>query len=223
MTTRMRSHFLVLASAVALGALTAAPALATEAPGSEKLQRQLELFEKMTNQMLLDSPNFLVSGRSAARALYIEEFGVVVSWNASLVEKGEDGFKIWNWDNFKVERDGDRVIIVRPEGSGDKEDDEAMVETYKKWIDKQGERRAQLYEAGKVEMVDLLMDYAEVLSRLDDSQWVMLAAFLGNNEFFEDNDLSRCTVKARMSDLRAYGAGDIDHAAMEKRLVIQEY
>jgi hypothetical protein len=80
-----------------------------------------------------------------------------------------------------------------------------------------------LYEAGKEEMIELIVDYAEVMSRLKDDQWVMLAAFLQNHEFFENNDLSRLTVKARMGDLRAYGAGDIDHDTMLGRLVIQEY
>ena len=122
---------------------------------------------------------------------------------------------------LRIERDGNKTIIIGPDD--DEEIDDEMAETHQKWVDKQDERQAKLYEAGKVEMVELLMDYAEIMSRLQDDQWVMLAAFLQGHEFFENNDLSHLTVKARMGDLRAYGAGDIDHDTMEGRLVVEEY
>jgi len=198
-----------------------------EAPANRKLMRQVDLMERVTSQMLVDSPNFLVSSGLPAQGLYIEEFGVVISFNAALVEKDQE-WK-WPWSGYKVTRDGDRVIIYTDEedpedlDDEDAEDREEIYEDYKNWKSKRAERDAKLYKRGKQEILEILVDYGDGMRRLADDQWIMMAAFLRNSDFFEKRDISHLVMKARMSDLRAYGDGTIEEDEMISRVVIQEY
>ena len=52
-----------------------------------KLERQIDVMEGAIDDMLVDSPNFLVHGGDNARGLYIDEFGVIFTFDASLVSE----------------------------------------------------------------------------------------------------------------------------------------
>lgn len=221
------------AAVLALAAvmIAAAGAAAADPPGSPKLQRQIDVFEQILNQVLVDSPNFLVPGRNAARGLYLEEFGILFTFNASLVDKkswGED----WGWGNFKVQRDGDKIVIITGDDE-DKQDAEKMkehaeqlkqqAENWKQWMEQRREQDRELYEAGKVELIHMLMDYGSTMTQLEDDQWVAVAAFLGDRDFFEHEGISHLVLKAKMSDLRAHAADRLDDKGLESRIVVEEY
>jgi hypothetical protein len=211
----------VLAGAMAAGAAAESGAQTqTEPPGSKRLQRQIEVMERITSQMLVDSPNFLVSGSHAARGLYIDGFGVLISFNASLVEKNRDWD--WLWDKFNIRRDGGRIIID-PDDVEDEEDARDMIRNYREWKEKSVGRQGELYSRGKQEIMDLVYDYGESLTRVPDDEWLTFAVFLRDDEFFDSEEISRLVIKAKMRDIRAVAGGDLTQEQLEARMEVQEY
>src|SRR5512143_2710810 len=100
-----------LVGAARLPVLAVGNAFAVDPPPG-KMARQIDVMERILDQVLIDSSNFLVHGRPDARGLYVKEFGVIISFDASLVDKDND--KSWNFDfgkGFKiVTQDGKKVI-----------------------------------------------------------------------------------------------------------------
>ncbi|MBU1948581.1 MAG: hypothetical protein KJ927_07720, partial [Candidatus Eisenbacteria bacterium] len=74
-----------------LGAFS--PAMA----GSKKIDRQIRVFEKAMDVMLVDSPNWLVQNSEPTYGNYIENHGVVFSFRASLVSRWYGNKSFWRW------------------------------------------------------------------------------------------------------------------------------
>jgi len=209
---------------------------------SRSLKRKIDLLENVVDQVLIDSPNFLVSGRGTTHGLFLEEYGVLFTFEASLVSRDLDrGFLAGNWDYFKNLRfeqdDEGRIIIYR---EGDDEDDDSLIEiltedeledmdeedleelSMHQMRARDGKRQERRYESGKEELVEALIDYGDMLSDLDDGQSVAIVAFLVDSSFFDKEELSQLMIRAKMRDLRAYADGDIDEDEMIERVEIQE-
>src|SRR5262245_36749229 len=100
-----------LLAALALATMFASRAAAEDTPQERKIKKQIAVFERIVDQVLVDSPNFLVHGvGDNARGIYLPEVGVVVSFEASLLHKDWDlgNFTI---PNFKFETKGDEIIF----------------------------------------------------------------------------------------------------------------
>ena len=225
----------VVLVAVGLG-LLAREAFGVEPPPG-KMEKQIEVMERIMDQVLIDSPNFLVSGRGNARGLWVPEFGIIMTFDASLLEKDKD----WNFDfdfskGFKVETDskGRKVIILDEDGNVLKGDElgSATKEVVRKALerDKKKERLAadgsvqdRLYKRGKAEIVDALLDYGDTISALPAGKWLAIVAFLKDARYFDERGLSRLVLKAKIDDLRAYGAEKLTEQEMVKRIVEEEY
>jgi hypothetical protein len=240
----------VAAALVALvGTVLMAPtALMPEARGqspdqvrAKRILREITVMEKVIDQMLLDSKNLLVySHENNTRGLYLDEFGILFSFQASLVDRDDDR----PWPNvmkgFKFEESEDGTIIViptppkapnppEPPSGGvnrpkTREAPQASSgESARSWLDRKAGRRAKLYEAGKEEIIDTLVEYGDSMNSLRDTQWLGIAAFLRNSDFFIDNRISRLVVKARMSDIRAYHQGKLNRDQIVAKVVQEEY
>ena len=100
--------------------------LAQDRSSSRKALKQISVMEQILDQVLIESPNFLVPGRGNARGIFLEEFGVLLTFEASLVQRDWDD---WNWKNeFKIEKDenGERIIVIPDPGEdGDAEDEDS--------------------------------------------------------------------------------------------------
>lgn len=221
---------------------------ASEKP-SEKLQKQISFFENTVSQMLVDSTNFLVANRNAAGGVYVPGYGVVVTFNASLSDRDIE----WNmdnfWNNFHIQHEDGKVIVQIDDWS-DKEREEVKrelkeaVEDVKKareeaekmraeaeeqreqMMEEMEEHRQEKYEEGKEELVEILMDYGETLLRLNDNEHVMMAVFLNNRGWMEEErfgDNNHLVISASMGDIRAYAEGRIDEDDMRDRIDILEY
>jgi hypothetical protein len=194
---------------------------------TRKLKKQITVLERVLDEVLVDSPNFLVGSRRNTHGLYLDEFGVLFSFEASLISRDEDfpfGITFGDWGKgFTIDREGDKVTISwdRDE-DGDGEDDVVVIDK-EEMREKHEESQRELYEAGKAELTEALMDYGETLTTLRDDQWVAVAAFLRDSDFFAHNKISTLVFKAKLSDLRAYAQGDISEDAMAKRVVQEEY
>jgi hypothetical protein len=209
---------------------------------SKKLTRELAIMEKIIDQMLLDSQNFLVYSQPETRGLYLEEFGILFSFQASLVNRNNTEFDL---HGMKIEDDGDKITIRKPdknkknrdenddEESEDEENDESSAQNesddetnerlLKTWQKSQENREAKLYRQGKAEILDLLLDYGDTISSLGDDQWLAIAAYLKGSNYFMTNKISRLVLKARAGDVRAFAAGKLSRQAMLAKVVEEEY
>ncbi len=222
----------IVMAALLLG-LFAAQAAAGDRPVSRKMERQIDVMERIIDQVLIDSPNFLVHGRENARGLFLKEFGVLLTFEASLVHKGEDYSKIFRRfkDGFRIEKDEDgHSIIVIPDLDVDDEDDEEYDEEYdeeedekRSWRDREDAVQERLYKRGKAEFVDVLLDYGDTLTAVESGKWVAIVAFLRDSRYFSEHKISKLVLRAKIDDLRDYGSGKLSEEDMIKRIVEQEY
>jgi hypothetical protein len=220
----------------------------------DKMKKQIRVMEGMLDSILLDSPNLLVAGSHVTHGVYLDEFGVVLAFEASLTGGGFDfGRSLEFLKNIRVESDKDKTVIWH-EGSeaGDaKEEYEAKKEALEdakeeleqakeqaEHAKQDQERRVyviggdhdekdaaqsaeETYAKGKQELIDALVDYGETLTSLRDDQWVAIAAFLKDNQYFSDQKISRLVIKARIRDLKA--SDQMSRDALLGRMVIEEY
>ena len=208
-----------LVAALVVGAMSGvfAPAQAQDDGPGRKIARQVGVLEKVLDQVLIDSPNFLVPGRNNARGIFLEEFGALLTFEASLVSKGGMNFE-FDWPGgYRIEENekGDKVIVI-PKRSRDEDEDE------RERSPRRGEE-ARLYERGKAELREALLDYGDTLSGLDDDHWLAIAAYLKDSEFFVNERISRLVIRVRMRDIRAYSAGKIDEKTVISRFQETEY
>ena len=219
----------------------AARSLAADTVETRKMKRQVAVMEQVIDQVLLDSPNFLVSGGENARGIYLPEFGALFTFEASLITKDWDLSALGSGRfDLEVDDQGDRVIIwkdKKAKGAGDQEEEQAESkddEAHEKDDQRMAKERAQrlakklnnqeaLYDRGKKEVLEVLMEYGETLTGLGDDQWIAIVGFLKDSKYFSESKISRLVMKARMRDLRAYSAGQLTEQAMIAKVVQEEY
>jgi hypothetical protein len=213
-------------------ALAASSAWAVDKPESRKMARQMDVMEQILNEVLIDSPNFLVFGRDYTHALYLKDFGVIFTFEASLVGKDEDDefdFHKWGLDGFRIEtKDGERVIVIGPDDPPDPPDppetgQDEEEEDVRSWEERRRSRHERLYRRGKTELVDVLLDYGDTLTTLKAGQRVAIVAKLVDSDYFEDRKISHVVLKAKVDDLRAFAAEKISEKEMVTRIVEEEY
>ncbi|MDM7915801.1 MAG: hypothetical protein ACE15D_08180 [Candidatus Eisenbacteria bacterium] len=234
--------FLALAGCL-LAALGPNTALSADTPS--KLERQIEIFQRAIDEMLVDSPNFLVRGHEVTQGFEDEDAGVFFTFDASLTGMGfESGglFRFLPWDGAH------RVIVIQ--GDEGKEKGDYIVGGHgirirdgkvylkgagsKEWkIADEGEwdsmdegtyRQKQLekFEAGKQELVDVLIDYGDLLRALPSGRSVKIIAFLKDIDLPEGRDVSKLSLRANIDDLRAYAEGRLTEADVRRRVDVRE-
>lgn len=218
-----RGGIAMILAVLCISALAAGPAQASESRTNERVMRQIGVMEKIVDKVLIDSPNFLVHGGDNTRGLYVGEFGVILTFDASLVSGWFDLKQYFSGisERFEMETnaDGDQVIVIKKskEKKGEKKEGKKEAE------EKPGKDPGEIYAAGKAELIQLLYDYGETLSALRDDQWVILAAFLKGSDYFKEREISRLIMKVKASDLRACAGGGLSESAFKSRIVIEEH
>lgn len=97
--------------ALTLALIGSTPASAGDRP--TKLERQIEVMERAIDEMLVDSPNFLVSGKNVTEGFEDEGSGVLFLFSASLTDWwwDEDGrHRSWSFWPFEKQK---RITIRR--------------------------------------------------------------------------------------------------------------
>jgi hypothetical protein len=245
-STRRRTRAPRLAAAlvglVLAGGLAPLPALAAPTP-TDKQVRQLKVMEGIMDQLLLDSPNFLVFGRDNVRGLYLEELGVLFTFEASLTSK-ESLPSIFSDGNFKIRRKDGQIVIEPGEESGDddesggssgggsaggggqsggKKGKEGRASGHGDEEAGGNESPARKYEKGKSELIQALLDYGDTMTSLADGQSVAIAALLRDNDYFADNRISRLILRVKVRDLREFSAGRLSEVEVRNRIRVEEY
>jgi hypothetical protein len=192
---------------------------------TRKMERQIAAFERMVDEALVDSPNLLVPSRNEARGMYMDGYGLIVSFECSLVgsDMSFDHDRSW-WSGWWGD-DDDRVIVIDNDWDDeiDEEDlDEDDRKALKKWREKSLSRQEKRYTRGKAELVDALIDHAEILSSLKSDDWVELQGSLRGAPYFRKNDLHRLVLRAKMADLRAFSDGKLTEDAMIQKIQTKE-
>lgn len=219
---RSMGHWTRVGAVALLLGLPSGRAFAVDPPPG-KMARQIDVMERILDQVLIDSPNFLVSGRGNARGLYVKEFGVILSCDASLLEKDN---KKWDWgsEDFKIHKDEKgNTVIVLPDEEAEDEKDEESAEEPKRSRRGQGSPQERLYKRGKAELVDALLDYGDTMDALERGKWVAIVAFLHDARYFDERGMSRLILQAKIDDLRLYATDKLSEEDMVKRIVEQEY
>lgn len=205
----------LVALGLGLGSLPG-PAAAQD---STRLKRQIGVMERIIDEVLVESPNYLVGGRKVTNGLYLEGFGLLFTFEAGLTQNVKEK-EYWDvLKNFKIEHQDGKTIIYHKD-DGDDEEDEKNAENWRALIEEDQQKK---YEDGKKELAEVLVDYGETLGGLSGNEHVAIAAFIRTGEFFLDGENKTLVVQARMSDLRDFSAGKISRDAMEERIEIQEY
>lgn len=235
----------VMASLLAIGNAGA------DDPIPRPLERKINMMDRVIDDLLHESPNWLISGSSPCNSLYLEGYGVLFAFEASLVNRGSnylsglfDGRRgdFLDLSGIRVEEEDGRIIVYRPEDDDegyvigmdpddeeydeedeDEDEEEELEEAIDKLRDRRKRRDEQRYQHGKDELVEVLVDYGETLTELPNSEVVAIAAFLDDDSFFRRKKISRLVLKARVPDLREYGEGKITFDEMSKRVVTEEY
>jgi hypothetical protein len=238
--------FLISLPALVL-ALSILPPVPTALAGeSSRLERQLEIVEEAINDMLIDSPNFLVSGSEVTQSIDDEEGGVLFIFRATLTSPGwHPGGGILSNLGW---RPGEKSIIVLKDRQheGEKElslnDADISIKDGEITIrDKDGKKfdlddmklqkmnpakaeKTQLekYQKAKEEMVQVLIDYGEILKALPAGQSVRIVARLHDLDLPKDQMVRKLSVRAKIDDLRAYGDGKLSEQEMRSRVEIRE-
>jgi len=182
-----------------------------------KLDRQIELMERVLDDVLVESPNWLVQGHHETRGRYRSGEGARFRFDASLVGSGRwHGSKWW-----KGWLDHDDVIVIDRDDWEDMDRDERK-ELRQDWSDRQVKRDERLYQRGKAELVDAILDYGDLLTAVPDGESLVIDVDLERAELFDEKDMRSLTLTAKMADVRAFAAGRIDEKTMVSRIAVSE-
>ena len=213
----MRTAFRSLLGLAVVSAL-AFPSDAWAGPTSRKMDRQIDLFERVVDEMLVDSPNWLVRGRNNARGSYVDGHGLMVTFDATLVN-WDHGYHDSGWKWWKK---GRRVYVIDEDDWEDEDEDrEARDErrsSHDKWFEHEMKKQERLYGRGKTEIIDVILDFGEFMSTLKDTDYLEIEAFLGSAGYFIEKDLNTLTMKVKMSDVRAFSDGKMDEKALISKI-----
>jgi hypothetical protein len=200
---------------------SAVEVLAQSPANSKKMKREIEVMENILDQVVIDSRNVLVPSRHSVHGVYLPEFGVLFTTEASLLTRDweHNNWGGFNWRN--VEHKGDRIIIHKDDW--DDEDDDRNDNDGRTWRQRLAAREEKLYAGAKEELIDALIDFGDTVSSLRDDEWIGLTVHLGDSELFRDRKISTYTIKARMGDIRAHSRGTLNRTSMMNNLVQSEY
>lgn len=199
--------------------LFAGSALAND---DRKLDRQIDIFERVLDDMLVESPNWLVQGRHDARGRYRAGTGARFSFDASLVSRGWRGGGNW-WKGF-WHHDDDDVIVIDLDDFADMDDDDwdEMRRSRRKYSDRAMKKQERLYKRGKTEMIEVMADFGDLLTKVPDNETLELVAYLDDASYFYDKDIRELSMKVRMSDVRAYSDGDLSEKEFVAKITVTE-
>ena len=191
---------------------SAGTAAAQSGPSPAKLQKQIAVIEKFINEDMVESKVLLVPGHEVTRGIYLQEFGVLFTLQASVITPENEHWK--------------KIL----EGDEDDDDEQDYDKAKKKYEERERVRKEMMqarqknYEIGKNEIRGALLDYGGTLASLRDNQWVGIAAFIDDHDYFgENNDSETVFFRAKMSDLRAHDQGQLNEQQILARVLVQEY
>ena len=199
--------------------LVAGGARASDPPGSDRINHQVRSIEKALDHLMLDSPNFLVQRGRNAHGAYLPDYGLVLTFNAAI-----------NADNGSVEilgDDDDSRVVIRTGDRWHRHGNRTVMRLRGVNI---GSRRhhddsddpLELYQEGKAELVEMLLDQAGALSALPAGQWVVVSGSVDDETLREGKKITRLVLRVRTDDLKAYADRRLSDEEATARIQVEE-
>ena len=203
----------VLTSGLAAAVLIANVSLPAYAGDKEdRTDRQVRVFERIMDQMLVDSPNWLVRSSDPTVGYYDEGHGAMFRFRASLVGRRDYGKHSWfSWK--------DHISVF---SSYDDDDDDDDRRSRRSWEERELKAEAKQFPRGKEEVIETLADYGAVLRTLGDAEMVTVQVRLRDAILFDEEDIDRLTFKVSMGDIRAYEDGNLSLEQFANRVSVSE-
>jgi hypothetical protein len=212
---------------VAVLGLVAVTATAAEDSAS-RLDRKVRVMERVLDEVLIQSPNVMVSSGGVTRGLVLDGYGALFTLDARV---GTDYFMALPAAPLppKPGEGTETEIIIAPRVRHRGDTGEIEVESWDEWREESKEKHAEQYKEFKSELIDALIDYGATLTELANDDWVAVAAFLdsrvlfrGSEGLFGGGGGGRLVVKVKMGDLRKYASGSLSRDAVIGKVVIEE-
>ena len=207
-------------------------------PGSnphKKINRQIDVFSRMLDDVLVESDHALVSrGRNAVGA-YVPGQGAVLAFRFSLV--GSPQFaglhmasidRIADMDDLDLYLGHDGDVLVAPKDKDKEKAEErkdaakSKQENVEAVSEKLAAKRALGYVRVKEELVGLCAEYGDLLDAIPGNEWVTLVARPSDGPWGEKK-ITTLILRVRLADARERAEGRIDDATFRKRIVVEEY
>ena len=190
---------------------------ARSGPTPERDDRRIRVMERIIDEALVDSPNWLVHGDHPTRGVYLSDFGAVFEVDLSTTsENGSNSIYVGPGKTVIIDEKGNRLLRSKSGWqrffSGDDEKD----------LKKETESASKLYEKGKDELAQLFLDNAEVLSVLPAGQSVVLAVTLDDSDLRTEKNITRLLLRVSSDDLKAYAEGRISESDFRGRIRFEE-
>lgn len=183
-------------------------------PLDKNARKEVRVFERDLDDLLIDSRDWLVPGRENARAYYIPGNGLLVTFQATLVSHDRDWsvrFLDHRWDDDDDEDE-------------DEDDDKDRNRSDRRSRrERESGREERRFERGKEELVEFMLEYGRDLEFLAPGDNITLVAYLGDSDYFWDEDLDQLTVTMKASDARAHATGNLSADAAKAKVTIDQY
>jgi hypothetical protein len=79
-----------------------------------------------------------------------------------------------------------------------------------------------MYQEGKAELVELLLDQAGTLGKLPAGQWVVISAYVDDEVLRDEKGIRRLVLRVRTDDLKAYAEDKLEETAATAKIQVEE-
>lgn len=198
--------------------LVAGGARASDPLDSDQIHHRVRSMEKALDHLMLDSPNFLVQRGHNAHGVYLPDYGLIVTFNAAInaddsyVEIfGDDddsrvAIRSWDRSHHHGKRTVMRLFGVNVGSHCHHDEDDPL----------------ELYQGGKAELVELLLDEAGTLSNLPAGQWVVISGYVDDDALREEKNVARLVLRVRTDDLKAYAEKKLSDEEAAGKIQVEE-
>jgi hypothetical protein len=199
--------------------LVAGGARASDLPGSDQINHQVRSMEKALDHLMLDSPNFLVQRGRNAHGIYIPDYGLLLTFNAAI--NADDSFVEVIGD------DDDSRVVIRSGNHAHHHGKREMLRLFGMNVSSRhhhgdGDDPLELYQEGKAELVEMLLDHAGTLSSLPTGQWIVISGYVDDETLREEKKITRLVVRVRTDDLKAYADRKLSDEEASAKIQVEE-
>lgn len=219
----------ILGAILSLGALIVGQVLASPPSALNKLRRQIDVMSRIVDQVLLDSPNFLVHSGANVTGFYLPDYGAIFAFDASLTDDSFGSALSWLPGGVDIRNeDGNRTIVIKKrhiskDGEGKAEEREEIQR--RGATEKKGDGKddpARLYDLGKEELVQMVLDYAGTLSALPPGESVAVIANVRNDRLWKEKKRQQLQLRVEGDDLKAFASDRLSERELRARITIEE-
>jgi len=192
---------------------------------SDRLDRKIQIMEKVLDEVLVQSEHVSVMSRSATRGLYLEGYGALFMFDGGLgeslmLERGRLRSGVFVVGDQPPKK-GDENTSSRDRRFSDEHLELDKLEDLEKWKEESNAKKRENLAGLQNELIDTMLDYGTTLTELENGSWLTFVAFLGDNiSLLGGGEEQRLQLQIKMSDIRQLMSGSLSRDEARKRVVI---